>query len=365
MIEKSSTAYKVFKTSLNEEQLKAVELQKNAVVAAGAGSGKTRVLAFRFAYLITMRNIPVDKILTLTFTDKAASEMYKRIYSTLKDLAEHEEQDESTQRAKKAVEDFHTSRIQTLDSYCASIVKKGGRFFGVSPDFTTDLVKAQEFAEKNAIPFVLKHRTNPSLQEFIGTKKIEHIAQELFAHVMVKHSSIAKPVPFLALFEKQKSEIFIQYKTLRAALYTAVDGIIQNYTEIPESEHKLPTYKSLQKAVETIEDGLAFPDEAAIKDYWENKRDPFEKNLTDAMIQIFVLKKLTIRATKVPFDCIKQHISELRTIYDELSGICSFILNAHVIKDIMGLLEDFQNEYNDLKRMSGILTFKDVSDLAL
>lgn len=61
MTEQTCTAFKVLKKKLNEEQLKAVRLEKNAVVAAGAGSGKTHVLAFRFAYLVTIRNIPVEK----------------------------------------------------------------------------------------------------------------------------------------------------------------------------------------------------------------------------------------------------------------------------------------------------------------
>ncbi|HOS31364.1 MAG TPA: hypothetical protein PLR39_11175, partial [Treponemataceae bacterium] len=107
---------------------------------------------------------------------------------------------------------------------------------------TTDPVKAREFAEKNAIPFVLKHRTNPSLQQFIGTKKIEKIAQELFASVMVDHTSIANPVSFLSLFEHQKNEIISQYKTYFSKTSTALDGILQNYAEVPESEKKSATY---------------------------------------------------------------------------------------------------------------------------
>ncbi|MBP7479013.1 MAG: UvrD-helicase domain-containing protein [Spirochaetaceae bacterium] len=365
MTEQTCTAFKVLKKKLNEEQLKAVRLEKNAVVAAGAGSGKTHVLAFRFAYLVTIRNIPVENILALTFTDKAASEMYKRIYGTLKGLAEDSEKDESTQRAQKAVEEFHTARIQTLDSYCASIVKRGGRFFGISPDFTTDPVKAREFAEKNAIPFILKHRTNPSLQQFIGTKKIEHIAQELFASVMVDHTSLANPVPFLSLFEKQKKEIIAQYKNFTSKLYAAVDGICQNFTEITEKEKNSASFLSLEKALASIENGFSFPDETAVESFLGEGSKLFEKELTNVMIQMYTLQKVSIRSSKVPFDCIKQYIEELRNIYEELSGVCSFLLNANVIKDIMSLLEQFQEEFNGLKRMSGILTFKDVSDLAL
>ena len=69
--------------NLSEEQKKAVYETNNAVVAAGAGSGKTFVLAQRYAHLVLERGLTVDQILTLTFTNKAASEMYQRIYKTI------------------------------------------------------------------------------------------------------------------------------------------------------------------------------------------------------------------------------------------------------------------------------------------
>ena len=59
---------------LNQEQLRAVKIKDNCVVSAGAGSGKTRVLAKRFVYMLIERNIPIEKIAALTFTKKAAME---------------------------------------------------------------------------------------------------------------------------------------------------------------------------------------------------------------------------------------------------------------------------------------------------
>ena len=67
----------VSKRKLSAEQLAAVESDVATVVSAGAGSGKTTVLSYRFLRLIMEEKAKVDEILTLTFTKKAASEMYE------------------------------------------------------------------------------------------------------------------------------------------------------------------------------------------------------------------------------------------------------------------------------------------------
>ena len=71
---------------LNDKQHQSVALDdaQNALILAGAGSGKTRVLTHRIAYLVTQKKIHTDSILAVTFTNKAAAEMRGRLSSLLR-----------------------------------------------------------------------------------------------------------------------------------------------------------------------------------------------------------------------------------------------------------------------------------------
>src|SRR5262245_62510899 len=78
-----------YASELNEQQYSAVTAVPGpALVIAGAGSGKTRTLTYRVAFLLE-QGIPPDRILLLTFTNKAAKEMMRRVADLLgQELAE-------------------------------------------------------------------------------------------------------------------------------------------------------------------------------------------------------------------------------------------------------------------------------------
>src|SRR3989338_7419293 len=102
---------------LNERQKEAVEaLEGPLLIIAGAGSGKTRVLTYRIANLISHRKAKADEVLAVTFTNKAAREMKERVEKILK-------------------RDVRSLWISTFHSSCVRILRQEIERLGYSPQF--------------------------------------------------------------------------------------------------------------------------------------------------------------------------------------------------------------------------------------
>lgn len=192
-------------SNLNEQQQQAVlAVEGPVMVFAGAGSGKTRTLTYRVAYMINEKNIDPYHILAITFTNKATNEMRERLIHL---VGEHS----------------HDVTISTFHSLCARILRKEITALGYSRDFTI----IDEDEQLKIINQVLKD-ANTDRKEFSG-KKLQKVLNytKCFS---VKSTNPAEQALFDTYEERMHSLNLLDFEDL----LLKVHDLFRNFPEIRE-----------------------------------------------------------------------------------------------------------------------------------
>ncbi|MGH9648588.1 MAG: UvrD-helicase domain-containing protein [Bryobacteraceae bacterium] len=111
---------------LSDDQRRAVErIGQDVCVVAGPGSGKTRVLTERFAWLVEAHGVDPDAILAITFTEKAANEIKSRLIQRFAGRPQSRQTREAIERAW----------VSTIHGFCARVLQENAIRAGLPPDF--------------------------------------------------------------------------------------------------------------------------------------------------------------------------------------------------------------------------------------
>ncbi len=108
----------------NEEQLAAIDAGGLVFVSAGAGTGKTTVLVERFVRAVCDRGLPIDSVLAITYTERAAGELRGRIRRRLAELGRHD-----------LARELDGAWISTIHGFCHRLLKAHPFEAGIDPHF--------------------------------------------------------------------------------------------------------------------------------------------------------------------------------------------------------------------------------------
>ena len=166
------------------DQKKVIDLRnRNLLVSAAAGSGKTAVLIERILNLISdpVRPVDIDELLVVTFTRAAAGEMRERLNTAIeKKLSEGEEEEHLTRQLTL----IQSAQITTIDSFCSYILKSYFHVIGLDPNYRVmdegegKLLKTQVVQELLESYF---EDATPEFQEFVeclATGKNDQILED-------------------------------------------------------------------------------------------------------------------------------------------------------------------------------------------
>lgn len=161
-----------FINQLNSTQQNAAkQVDGPVMIVAGAGSGKTRVLTYRVAYLLSI-GVPAYQLLVLTFTNKAADEMKKRIVSLVGDKSE-----------SAWIGTFH-SMFARLLRYEGELIGYGKNFSIYDTDDSLGLIKniqhELEISVQSFKPNVIRARISSAKNKLITPDQFEVLAKDIF-----------------------------------------------------------------------------------------------------------------------------------------------------------------------------------------
>ena len=146
-----------------EEQQKVISLRdRNILVSAAAGSGKTAVLVERILSKITDPEAPVDidRLLIMTFTRAAAGEMKERISGAIESALYEDPDNEHLQRQSTLL---HTAQITTIDGFCAYIIRNYFHLIGLDPGYRT--------ADEGELKLLREDVTGKLLEDYYSEKQ--------------------------------------------------------------------------------------------------------------------------------------------------------------------------------------------------
>ena len=149
-------------------QERAIEARgKNLLVAAAAGSGKTAVLVQRIIGLVLSGTCDVDELLVVTFTHAAAEEMRSRLESALAKAVEAEQDTAQMARLERQMVLLSGASIQTIDSFCQSILRRSFTELDLDPKFRVANEQELRLIRRDVLEDLFERKYEEGKEEFL------------------------------------------------------------------------------------------------------------------------------------------------------------------------------------------------------
>lgn len=359
------------------EQLSAITQKgNNILVAAAAGSGKTTVLVERIIRKIINDNVDIDKILVVTFTNAAASEMRERILTA---LYKQIDEDPLNQRLRKQIVLLNKASICTIDAFCLDIIRNNFFEIGASSNFriadNTELeLLKQEAIEETFEELYLENddEFNKLIELYAGYKDDENLK-----NIILKIHNYIQSAPFpedwleeqIEKFNMSNIEDFSQTEWGKIILKNFRDEVLNSIQILESSKHQLDMITELSKFSLVVADDinqLKFLEQNW--DNWERAHEiannlKFKTWPTDKKV-VSNLKEETKKAR----DNVKKRISKAVSqtfIYNTEETVEDINAMYPILKKIKDVTLKFMEKFSEKKSNKNIMDFSDIEHYAL
>ena len=360
-----------------DEQLQAInEDRNNVLVAAAAGSGKTAVLVERIINKIINKNIDIDKILVVTFTNAAASEMRERILEAIYEKLEKNPEDVNLQ---KQINLLPKASICTIDSFCLDVVKNNFYEIGISPNFRIGDNTELELLKQETIEELFEEKYEVNDEKFL--KLLEtystYLSDDSLKNLILGIYNFIQSSPFPNDWLEEKVEEFNIGNNIKLDFSNTVWGkiILENIKEnvldcklkLEDILKSIKRFEELSKYINVIQIDINNMNKVLNSNNWEELYNSiysvsFEKWPVD--------RKVTLEEKNIAKDNrdkIKKQFSKAVEIVNCNSEEANLdiIYMYDILNSIKELVFEFKEKLIKNKQEKNIADFSDVEHYAL
>ena len=369
---------KMSEVKWTEEQSQAIhEKGSNILVAAAAGSGKTAVLVERIINKIIEEEIDIDKLLVVTFTNAAASEMRERILNAIYKKIEEEP---TNLRLQKQITLLNKSNICTIHSFCLDVIRNNFYEINISPNFRIgdtaeiELLKEEVLDELFEDLYLKEDEGFLKLLEIYTSYKDDEPLKDIVKSIYNFIQSAPFPEKWLA--EKVKLfDIDIENTDFAETVWGKI--ILNNYKEC--IEENILGLKKIKKELEAENELEKFSQ--AIRLDIENLEsllvnlNSWDKSYELAKTFSFVRWPSSKKINSETPAFVKEKRDMINAKFKKLKDSIFIYTSAEVLSDLKNMYEvlnllqaiilKFNENYKKAKLERNIIDFNDIEHLAL
>ena len=362
----------------NEQKQAIYEKGSNILVAAAAGSGKTAVLVERIINKIINEKVDIDRLLVVTFTNAAASEMRERVLKAIYKKIDENPTDEKLQRQ---VTLLNKASICTIDSFCLDVVKNNFFEIDISKNFRIADKTEIEILEQDVLEELFEEKYENKDEDFL---KLINTYTEYRDDTPLKDLTLtiyryiqSNPYPEKWLDEKIEMFNFQEdikqdfSKTswgeilLKQIKEIVDDGVLQLRAEV----QNLQNSEELRKSFEFLRGNLNQLELLqANLDTWDkaytiyNSLD-FGRWMVDSKIKTDLKENAQKTRGKV-LDSLK-NVADKVLIMDSEESFKDIINMYKILKKLEKIILEFSELFSKRKKEKNIVDFSDVEHIAL
>ena len=359
-----------------EQNLAINEKDSNILVAAAAGSGKTAVLVERIINKVINEKIDIDKILVVTFTNAAASEMRERILDAIYKRLEDEPENAHLQRQ---INLLNKASISTIHAFCLDVIRNNFFEIDTSANFRVGDTTEIELIKQEILEDLFEEKYEEEESEFLNLIEMytNYRSDDKLKEMVLDIYKFIQSTPFPEKWLKNAVEKF-NYSTdvdfaktdwgkiILKELFSQIKECILKLEKIHRETAKfweldkftVVLNQDIENLKSLINNNLRWDEVFYLINDFTWKKWPVDKKVTIDLkneakeIRDSVKKQFTKIVSKVMIYSSKEANEDINKMYQTLQNLSNLVL-------------EFTEKFKQAKREKNIIDFNDIEHMAL